>query len=185
MFFAPPPPPGPGPGDPSPFVTDTLQPLVGSRFTVLENKPWDERYKAMSPQMRKVWDQILRPGMIPAGQMIQPDTVEIYRGAPDHEHTLTHESGHVWVNNGPPDDVVMSLVQGMQSFKPQSDEDRQYLRTQAEYAAEGFSRALQLLRKTRGQPSDGDLSKLERNFPGVTRVVQWMQSQPPFGPAAK
>jgi hypothetical protein len=179
MLLDPPPPPGPE-KPPTPFVSDTLYPLAGGPFVVRQNLPWDDRYKVMTPAMQQAWGKLLGPGMIPAGQMIRPDTVEVYRGAPDKNHTLTHESGHVWHERNVAPEVMRGLFDSMDRFEPKDEVDAQFARGQNEYAAEAFSRALNLLRKTKGAPSEKDLAKLERGMPGVTGIVQWMLTQPPF-----
>lgn len=161
MFFAPPPPPGPE--NPPPFIVDTLFPLVGGPFVIRQGG-------------RKK-DAQGRPF---AGLMTPPDTVDVFDDSPWPERTLMHEAGHVWDARGRAPGVTGGLFAEMKRFNPQTPQDAYYKINDAEYVAEAFQRGLDLMRRARGVPTAEQLATADGNMPGVSRVVQWMMTQPPF-----
>lgn len=146
-------------------MRDTLAPLVGGPFTI--------RYGGA----RK---DATGQGVL-AGLTQVPDTVNVYAASPHPEHTLIHEAGHVWDARGVAPTVMGGLLSAMEQFKPANKQEAYFGSQPEEYIAESFARALELMRQSRGAPTSEQLAAAERNLPGITGVVRWMMTQPPFG----
>lgn len=155
----PPPPDDP----PPPFVSDTLFPLAGGPFVI--------RYGGRKKDPR---------GRPFAGLMTPPDTVTVFKDSPHPERTLIHEAGHVWDARSRAPGVTGGLFADMERFNPQNPQDAYYKTNDNEYVAEAFRRALDLMRAHAGAPNAVQLAEAEGTFPGISRVVEWMKTQPPF-----
>lgn len=182
------------PPDKRQALVDSLTTLLGPNAFAVREGPdvLKQRLAAMSPADRAQWQAShQRRGFAPIGQTLlssveaQPDTIELYGGSRDPLRTPLHESGHVADHrNVMPPQVVNALLDAMPRFEPLTPQDQHYRDTESEYVAEGWARAFDLLRKKQGTPSEKDVARADRDYPGLRSLIEWMQQQPLFSPPA-
>lgn len=151
------------PIEPTPFVRDTLFPLVGGPFRVSRSTQ-----RPPPVQGREVLAET---------KFTPSDTGTTFYSPPTDE-VMAHESGHILdARHRLPIEASIALMQGREKHAPTISGSREWFsQSDDEYLAEAFARAV----KSGREHQFSDSTKVDRQLPGAIEIVRWLLTQPPF-----